>query len=100
MKTSVSIYEFRKWFTKNRPDNFSYAGLSALYDYLEDYENGCGIEIEFDPVAICCEFDEYEDFEEFRNYYDSDEYNTREKLMDYTIVIEIPDSEGFIIQAF
>jgi hypothetical protein len=41
-----------------RKDNFSYAGLNILFDYLEEVEESCGEEIEFDVIAICCDFAE------------------------------------------
>jgi hypothetical protein len=34
--------------------------LFALFAYLESYEEDCGVEIELDPIAICCEWAEYE----------------------------------------
>lgn len=43
----------------NRSDNFSFKGKKALFDYLEQYEEGTGQEIELDIVALCCEYTEY-----------------------------------------
>ena len=60
MKTSVSLYDFREAFrTMGRVDQFSYEGLEVLFDYLEQYEDSTGEELELDVVALCCEF--YED---------------------------------------
>ena len=36
MKTTVYLNEFRDAFQKIRPDNFSYEGLGALFEYLEE----------------------------------------------------------------
>jgi hypothetical protein len=59
MKTTVSRYDFERAFVDaNRRDNFSYEGLNALFDYLEDYEEQTGEEIELDVIAICCDYDE------------------------------------------
>ena len=58
MKTTISVYDFRDAFQRIRPDNFSYEGLTWLYEYFEEYENSCGEEIELDVVAICCDFNE------------------------------------------
>jgi len=61
MKQNVSEYAFRDAFlSSSRKDNFSYNGLTALYDYLIELEDDCDNEIEFDMIAICCEFSEYE----------------------------------------
>lgn len=58
MKQTVSQYDFRDAFKQCRPDNFSYEGLSALFDYLEQWEEDCGEELELDVIAICCDFSE------------------------------------------
>jgi len=34
---------------------FSYDGLNALFDFYEVLEDETGEQIEFDPIAICCE---------------------------------------------
>lgn len=38
---------------------FSYVGALALVEYLEELEEDCGFEIEFDPIAINCDYSEY-----------------------------------------
>lgn len=58
MKTTVSIYDFRREFMDIRPNNFSYEGLSILFDYLEELGDSCGEEIELDVIALCCDFSE------------------------------------------
>jgi hypothetical protein len=58
MKTSVSVSDFRDAFNALRPDNFSYEGLGVLFEYLEEYEDSCGVEVELDVIAICCDFNE------------------------------------------
>ena len=58
MKTMVYFAEFRDYFHEIRPDNFSYQALRILFDYLEEYEESTGEEIEFDVIAICCDFSE------------------------------------------
>jgi len=59
MKTNVSEYDFRRAFESIRPDNFSYQGLGAMFEYLEDLSDDIGEEIELDVIAICCDFCEY-----------------------------------------
>lgn len=58
MKQSINSYEFHRAFEQQRPDNFSYEGLEALFEYLEQYEEDCDTEIELDVVAICCDYSE------------------------------------------
>jgi DNA integrity scanning protein DisA with diadenylate cyclase activity len=58
MKTTVSLYDFRREFAQCRPDNFSYEGLSILFDYLEELGDSCGEEFELDVIGLCCEWNE------------------------------------------
>ena len=69
MKQTINEYQFRDAFMSIRPDNFSYEGAKALYEYLESYEDDTGEEIELDVIALCCEYTEYEDMQEFNNDY-------------------------------
>jgi hypothetical protein len=61
---TLTKYEFVERFLEIRPDNFSREGLEALYDDLEDLSEGMGEAIEFDPIAICCDYTEYDSIEE------------------------------------
>jgi len=58
MKTTISFYDFRREFEQCRPDNFSPEGLAVLFTYFEELEEGMGEELEFDVVAICCDYTE------------------------------------------
>jgi len=97
MKQNVSEYDFIDGFMKIRPDNFSRDGLQCLYDYLIELEEGIGEEIEFDVIAICCEFSEYKDLKEISEAYGED-FEDLENLRDYTQVIECDNS--IIIQDY
>lgn len=60
MKTTVSSYQFVDSFrSAGRESQFSRPALLALFEYLEEYEDSCGVELELDPVGICCEWAEY-----------------------------------------
>lgn len=113
MKQSINEYQFTQAFQDmNRSNNFSYAGLKALFDYLEEYEDSTGEEVGLDVIALCCDYTEYENVEEFISNYD-DSYvvyedeetkeinyqDTLEKIAEYTQVIDI-DGESFIISCF
>ena len=69
MKTTIGWGDFVKAFDSMRHDNFTYDGLSALYDYLVQYEDDTGEEIELDVIAICCDFSE-DRWETIAKYYD------------------------------
>ena len=59
MKTNVNLNDFRDAFKSHNRENFSYAGLEALFDYLEEYEESTGEELELDVIALCCEYSEH-----------------------------------------
>jgi len=99
MKTTINFYEFRDWFEKNRPDNFTYDGLVALWEMLEEYEDGTGEEIEFDGIALCCDYIEYGSIERFWFDYDEEDYPDEQAIMDATMYWAFGDG-SFIIQQF
>lgn len=101
MKTSISLNDFTN--DTQLKDNFSYDGLIALFDYLEGYERDCGTELDFDPVALRCEFTEYNDIKgAYENYLPEDEKLRELEMMEYlqenTQVIEF--ETGIILQDF
>ena len=100
MKTSVNMYEFVKAFDDHgRSDNFTREGRKVLYEWFEQYEDDCGEEIDLDVIAICCDFEEYKNIEEFWTEHNKEDYPTFDAIRENTTVIEI-DESAFIIQAF
>ena len=99
MKQNVTAYDFHRAFEQSdsRKDQFSYQGLTAIYDYLIDYEDGTGEEIELDVIAICCEYMEYKSISEYNQ--DHDYCESISQIQELTTVIPI-DTESFIIQQF
>ena len=98
MISTVSRNDFRDAFVRmNRSTNFSYDGLSALYDYLEEYADCCGTQVELDVIALCCEFCEFDDLAELQESYTDIE--SLDDLRDHTTVIEC-DNGHIIIQSY
>ena len=97
MKQTMNEFDFKNEFKKIRPDNFSYDGLTALYDYLTQYEENTDQELEFDPIAYCCEYTEFDSFEDVKKNYDVEDL---EHLEQNTIVLKIPNTERLIIQNY
>jgi len=58
MKQTVYRSDFENAFKSLRPENFSYEGLSVLFEYLENWEADAGEDLELDVIAICCDFAE------------------------------------------
>lgn len=96
MRQTINFSQFLDAFQSIRPDNFTYRGLQALFDYLEDYEESAGDELELDVIALCCDFSEYTSLEELQQNYTDIE--SLEDLQGHTTVIEFDG--GLIIQDF
>jgi len=77
MKSTVSLYDFRRAFEQCRPDNFSHEGLEVLFDYLEELESDTGEELELDVIALCCDYSE-DSFEDVAANYSIDLSNHEE----------------------
>jgi hypothetical protein len=99
MKQTVHLEDFRNSFESLRPNNFSYEGLAALFDYLENYEDDTGEELDLDVIAVCCDYTEYKTLEDFNKDFSKD-YKSIQEIEDDTTVIKVSDSKGFIIQNF
>lgn len=97
MYQEINFSDFCDGFQGDRKDTFSYNGKRALYDYIIEYEESTGDEIEFDPIALCCEYTEYESLKELQGNYNDIE--SIEDLEERTVVISI-DNDSFIIQNF
>jgi hypothetical protein len=90
---SQFINAFKSWDTYK--NNFSYEGLKALYEYFEEVaECSDSGTYELDVVAICCEYTEYANWEEFVDDYGDtyDQVLGGDKLcLDYYTTVILPD---------
>ena len=100
MQNTITQFQFCDWFQQNRPNNFTYEGSKALFHYLEDLEDSIGEEIDFDPIALCCEYDEYDSLKECLEAYSNLGLKTIDDLRDHTHVIDVDGLDSIIIQAF
>jgi len=107
MKQTVTKEEFFDAFKAfDREHNFTPEGLSALFDWLEEYESETGQEIELDVIALCCDWDEYASatdclldrgqLDEIDDP-DNEEESAREYLNDHTSFIEFDG--GILVHA-
>lgn len=94
MKQTVTLSDFLD--DERLKHNFSYEGKIALFNALEELEEDTGVETDYDPIAIRCDFTEYSSIEEIKLNYQSIE--TIDDLYDNTFVIEFEG--GIIIQDF
>lgn len=108
MIKTINFQDFCDSFSDTYKNNFTYEGKKALFEYLESFEDGTGEQIELDPIALCCEYTEYESAIEACEQYntiltDDIDNVTKEQqsilwLQDRTQVIEF--NGGIIIQNF
>ena len=70
IKAALTAHAFVEQFRQIRPDDFSVPALRALFDWYEELSDGTGEDIEFDAIAIRCEWAEYNSIEEIRADYD------------------------------
>jgi hypothetical protein len=91
MKQTINVYDFHDSFKRmGRGDQFSYAGLNVLWEYLEEYEESTGEEIELDVIAFCCDYSE-STWQEIESAYvidmdgleDDDEERRKQRVIDY-----------------
>ena len=91
MKQTITSSHFVDAFRDHgRENQFSYDGLIALFDYLEQYEEETGEELELDVIALCCEWCEYASCIEAAKELDEtfeDDTEAFEWLLDQTTVI-------------
>ena len=60
MKPTLSTNQAANILAEDQNSTFTRAGAFALVEYLEQMEEDCGTEMEFDAVAIRCDFAEYD----------------------------------------
>ena len=106
MKQTINDFQFRDAFIRmDRKENFSYAGLTALYDYLTDLEGDMGEELELDVIALCCDYSEHDLQDLQREYgdYEGEQWQDLEEaiqwLEEQTTVIRV-DDDRVIVQVF
>lgn len=102
MKTTVTSCQFVEAFRAcGRESQFSRAALFALFEYLEEYENSTGEEIELDPIGICCEWAEYSSAREAAEEYgfEAEDDDEAEKWLGRKTTVVQFDG-GLVVQQF
>lgn len=102
MKTTVTSYQFVEAFKHaGRESQFSRAALFALFEYLEEYENSTGEEIELDPIGICCEWAEFSSAREAAEEYgfEAEDDDEAEKWLGRKTTVVQFDG-GLVVQQF
>ena len=94
MIETITEYQFVNEMIKH--NHFTVQGSKVLFQYLEEINPNA----EFDPVDIRCTYHEYENFKEIQEEYSNLDIRSISELEDYTMVLEVPDSDRLIILQF
>lgn len=64
IQTVTNDYEFWEWLknSDSYKDNFSVEGAVAVQEYYEELSESMNEGVEFDPIAWCCTFSEYDSY--------------------------------------
>ncbi len=115
MKKTLNTHQIAEELLQDDYAGWSRQGAFALANYLEEYEEDTGEELELDIVAIRCEFTEWKSIDEFlNNYTDFDNEDIRDEdgeidedeleaeIESATQLIKISSNlfDGFITQDF
>jgi hypothetical protein len=92
IKQTVNFDMFLDSFSDTYKNNFSFEGKRALFDYLEEYSEEVGGDIELDPIALCCDYTEYDSLKDLQDNYIK--IKTIEELQDNTQYIPIYNIDG------
>jgi len=107
MKTTLSTQEIAQMLREDENGGWTYNGSVALALFLEELDNDCGMESEFDRVVIRCDFSEYESLKEFADGYtfepdgltnDEQDDSIREFIQENGMLIEFDG--GIIVNSF
>jgi hypothetical protein len=100
---------FNAFNNSSRKDQFSNEALEAIFEYMEEYSDSTGENVEFDIVGICCEWSEMTWQDVAMSYgvdlsqcTDDDERigEVESFLCDNTQFQALPDGESFVFVQF
>jgi len=114
MIQTINRYDFRHaFFRMDRGNQFSYEALTMLFDWLEQYEEDTGEQVELDVIALCCDYTEAHLCDIIGDYQtdicdhlaeDASEEEQieyiRNWLNDHTLLIGEPSEGVFLFQQF
>lgn len=107
MKHTLSTAEAIRLLMADENARWSFEAARALVEYYEEAEEANGAEIEFDRVAIRCEWDEYRTAQDVAEAYDipcEDPEDLDETVVGHisrrSEILTLPDRKGYLVRAF
>lgn len=100
MKQSVSFNDFIDAFKAyDRYDQFGYEALRIVFDYLENYEEETGQEIELDVISICCDYSA-ENYTDIASNYSIDIEGLDDDEAKNAIIEYLQDNTSYLGEAY
>lgn len=88
MKQTLTTYDAASQLHDDKDGGWTWNGAQALVGYLEELEADMGVEIEFDRVALRCDFSEHETLEEWAEGYFGDKWEEEIGVEENTLIDE------------
>lgn len=99
MKQSINFSAFVDAFHAfDRYDQFGYEALKVIFEYLEEYEDSTGEEIELDVIAICCDYNA-EHYTDIASNYSIDIDGLDEDEAKEAVIEYIQDNSAYLGEA-
>ena len=96
MKQSVNFNDFINAFKAyDRYDGYGYEALKVIFDYIEEYEDSCGVEVDLDVIAICCDYSA-EHYTDIASNYSIDLEGMEEDEAKDAVIVYIQDNTTFL----
>lgn len=100
MKQSISFNDFIDAFKAyDRYDSYGYEALKVIFDYLENYEEETGQEIELDVISICCEYSA-EDYTDIASNYSIDLESLDDDEAKNAVIEYLQDNTSYLGEAY
>jgi hypothetical protein len=80
MKKTLNTYDIANELLADSHAAWTLAGACALAEYLEEYEESTGEELELDVVAIRCDYSEYTSLQDWASEYFTNEAQAADTL--------------------
>lgn len=110
MKQTLTTYQIAGLLMADENARWTRPAAYALAEYYQELENDCGEEIEFDHVAIRCDWNEYSTAADIAKTYGIYIFGQTEKEAEDTVLryinrhgsglIRLPENAGFLVQVF
>lgn len=71
-KQTMTVEDMARDLLADEHARWSRAGAYALAEYLAQLEEDCGVDLEWDRVAIRCDYSEYSDLQDWHDDYGAD----------------------------